>query len=112
VSARILDQLRATLGGAYTIERELAGGGMSRVFVATETALGRRVVVKVLPAEMPGQLALDRFKREISIAARLQHAHVVPLLTAAHLPFRGRASPAATATSTMRRSPRNSRDAG
>src|SRR4249920_2343536 len=76
------DQLQKTLGDAYTLEQELGGGGMSRVFVATETALGRRVVVKVLPGEVSGQLAVDRFKREISIAARLQHAHVVPLLTA------------------------------
>ncbi len=76
------DQLQRTLGAAYTIERELGGGGMSRVFVATETALNRRVVVKVLPGEMSGQLAVERFKREIGIAARLQHAHMVPLLTA------------------------------
>jgi len=76
------DQLQRTLGAAYTIERELGGGGMSRVFVATETALKRRVVVKVLPGEMSGRLAVERFKREIGIAARLQHAHMVPLLTA------------------------------
>jgi len=55
---------------------------MSRVFVATETALGRTVVVKVLPADMSGHLSIERFRREISIAARLQHPHVVPLLTA------------------------------
>jgi serine/threonine-protein kinase len=55
---------------------------MSRVFVATETALGRDVVVKVLPADMTGHLSIERFRREISIAARLQHPHVVPLLTA------------------------------
>ncbi|MEP6832298.1 MAG: protein kinase [Gemmatimonas sp.] len=76
------EQLQRTLGAAYTIENELGGGGMSRVFVATETALRRRVVVKVLPGEMSGPLAIERFKREISIAARLQHAHMVPLLTA------------------------------
>jgi serine/threonine-protein kinase len=76
------DQLQATLGDAYSLERELGGGGMSRVFVATETALGRHVVVKVLPGETFGQISLDRFKREIAIAARLQHPHVVPLLTA------------------------------
>ena len=76
------DQLQATLGDAYTIERELGGGGMSRVFVATEHALGRKVVVKGLPSEMSGQVALDRFKREISLAAGLQHPHIVPLLTA------------------------------
>ncbi len=76
------EQLQRTLGDAYDLERELGGGGMSRVFVATEKSLGRRVVVKVLPGEMSGQLSVERFRREISIAARLQHAHVVPLLTA------------------------------
>ncbi len=76
------DHLQRTLGTAYTIDRELGGGGMSRVFVATDTSLGRRVVVKVLPAEMGGHLSTERFRREISIAARLQHPHIVPLLTA------------------------------
>ncbi len=46
------DQLQSTLGHAYQIEHELGGGGMSRVFVATETALGRKVVVKVLLPEL------------------------------------------------------------
>ena len=76
------DRLKARLGAAYIIERELGGGGMSRVFVATESALGRPVVIKVLPAEMAGEASVERFRREISIAARLQHAHVVPLLAA------------------------------
>lgn len=76
------DQLQAALGEAYIVDRELGGGGMSRVFVATETALGRQVVVKVLPGEMLGQVSADRFKREISLAAQLQHPHIVPLLTA------------------------------
>ena len=74
--------LQATLSGAYVIERELGGGGMSRVFVANEIALDRRVVVKVLPEDMAGQVSLERFKREIALAARLQHPHIVPLLTA------------------------------
>ncbi len=52
------------------------------MFVATEVALNRQVVVKVLPEEMVGQVSLERFKREIALAARLQHPHVVPLLTA------------------------------
>ena len=63
---------------------------MSRVFVATERALGRRVVVKVLPPEMAGHVSVDRFKREIALAARLQHPHMVPLLAAGDaggLPF-------------------------
>ena len=55
---------------------------MSRVFAATETALGRKVVVKVLPPEMAEGLSVERFKREIQLAARLQHPHIVPLLTA------------------------------
>jgi serine/threonine-protein kinase len=76
------DQLQASLGAAYTIERELGGGGMSRVFVATETTLGRRVVVKVLPPELAHALSVERFRREIALAARLQHPHIVPLLTA------------------------------
>jgi len=75
-------QLQASLGDAYQLDRELGGGGMSRVFVATERALGRQVVVKVLPAEMSGQVSVERFKREIALAARLQHPHIVPLLTA------------------------------
>ncbi len=84
------EELQKTLGDAYTLEQELGGGGMSRVFVATETALGRRVVVKVLPGEMSGPLSVERFNREITIAARLQHAHIVPLLAAGEvegLPF-------------------------
>ena len=83
-------QLEAALGAAYAIERELAGGGMSRVFLATEVALGRRVVVKVLAPELAAEVSLERFKREIMLAARLQHPHVVPVLSAgevAKLPF-------------------------
>ena len=76
------DQLQRTLGDGYTLERELGGGGMSRVFVANETALGRRVVVKVVPGATAGSVSIDRFKREIQLAARLQHPHIVPLLTA------------------------------
>jgi serine/threonine-protein kinase len=75
-------QLQQSLGSAYTLEHELGGGGMSRVFLARETALGRSVVVKVLPDEMAGQLSMDRFRREIALAAQLQHPHIVPLLTA------------------------------
>ncbi len=66
----------------YTIERELGGGGMSRVFVAEDRTLGRRVVVKVLPPEMAEGVSSDRFRREIQLAASLQHPHVVPLLNA------------------------------
>src|SRR5688500_3497364 len=55
---------------------------MSRVFLAQETRLGRQVVVKVLPPEMGAGVNAERFEREIQLAARLQHPHIVPLLTA------------------------------
>ena len=52
---------------------------MARVFVAEETALGRKVVIKVLPPETAAQVSHERFKREILLAARLQHPHILPL---------------------------------
>jgi TolB-like protein/Tfp pilus assembly protein PilF len=63
---------------------------MSRVFVAEEHALERKVVVKVLPPEMAAGVSIERFKREIMLAARLQHPHIVPVLAAggsAGLPY-------------------------
>ena len=78
-------QLQAALGTSFAIERELGGGGMSRVFVAEDTALGRRVVVKVLPEELAGGISTARFHREIAVAARLQHPHIVPLLSAGEI---------------------------
>ena len=79
----ILEQLQAALGTSYRVIRELGGGGMSRVFLAEETRLGRQVVIKVLPPEMGAAVNTERFEREIQLAARLQHPHIVPLLTAA-----------------------------
>ncbi len=80
------DTLRAEVQEAldeqYALGRELPRGGMSRVFVATETALRRPVVIKVLAPELAATLSAERFKREITLAARLQHPHIVPLLSA------------------------------
>ena len=76
----IREALQQSLGAAYLIERELPRGGMSRVFAARETALGRVVVLKVLAPELAATLSAERFKREIAMAARLQHPHIVPLL--------------------------------
>src|SRR4029079_1423316 len=73
-------QLQATLSGAYTLERELGGGGMSRVFVADEIRLGRKVVVKVLSPELAAGISAERFEREIRMAASLQQANIVPVL--------------------------------
>src|SRR4051812_2376862 len=73
--------LQESLGSAYSLERELGGGGMSRVFVARDHALGRRVVVKVLPPELAAALSVERFKREIMLAAAMQHPNIVPVLS-------------------------------
>jgi serine/threonine protein kinase len=82
LSASLFEQLQATLGDTYRLDRELGGGGMSRVFLAHETALGRRVVVKGLLPELAAGVSVDRFRREILLAAQLQHPHIVPLLSA------------------------------
>jgi tetratricopeptide (TPR) repeat protein len=75
-------RLEEALGAQYAIQRELGGGGMSRVFLAEEKALGRKVVLKVLPPDMAAALSPDRFQREARLAAALQHPHIVPLLAA------------------------------
>ena len=83
-------QLADALGLGYTIERELEGGGMSRVFVAYEESLQRRVAIKVLPEHMAASLSVDRFRREILLSAGLQHPHIVGVLSAgqaAGIPF-------------------------
>jgi hypothetical protein len=76
-----LANLQAALSPAYTLQRELTGGGMSRVFVATDNALRRDVVVKVLPSELAAGVNHERFRREIQVVAALSHPHIVPLFT-------------------------------
>lgn len=82
----MIDALMLQLAGltAYRIERELGGGGMSRVFLAEETALGRRVAIKVLETQ-GASVDAERFRQEVLLSARLQHPHIVPLLTAGQL---------------------------
>ena len=82
VPTGLVEQLRASLGTTYSITRELGGGGMSRVFEAEDKALGRTVVIKVLQPELAAGVNADRFKREVQFSARLQHPHIVPVLTA------------------------------
>ena len=76
------ERLATALAATYRIDDELLGGGMSRVFAATEHALGRKVVIKVLPPELSAGVNRERFQREIQVAAQLQHPHIVPLLSA------------------------------
>lgn len=88
------ERLQRQLGDGYFINRELGGGGSSRVFLATEVALERDVVLKVLPPALTDGVDGARFRREILIAARLQHPHLVPLLSAGDGDGDGAAAPA------------------
>lgn len=82
MSTALHDRLQNALGDSYCIERELAPGGMSRLFLATERSLDRRVVVKLLPPELTSEVSAQRFQREILVTAKLQHPHILPVLTA------------------------------
>ena len=75
-------RVQESLSGTHTIERELGGGGMSRVFVASEHRLGRKVVVKVLAPDLAAAISADRFEREIRLAASLQQANILPVIAA------------------------------
>jgi len=76
------ERLQSALGVDYALQRELGGGGMSRVFLARDERLGRDVVVKILSPELAEGLSAERFERELRIAARLQHPNIVPVLVA------------------------------
>jgi len=75
----VRDRLRATLSDRYTVDREIGRGGMATVYLAEDIKHGRQVALKVLHPELAATLGSDRFLREIQIAARLQHSHIVPL---------------------------------
>ncbi|WP_309669165.1 protein kinase [Gemmatimonas sp.] len=79
------DDLQLALGPGYRLDRELGGGGMSRVFLADDLALRRQVVLKVLPSELAAMVHLERFNRETLLLARLQHPHIVPVLNVGSL---------------------------
>ncbi|HJR43052.1 MAG TPA: protein kinase, partial [Gemmatimonadaceae bacterium] len=82
MATALLERLQHTLGDGYAIDSELPPGGMSRLFLATERALDRKVVVKLLPPEFASELNAQRFQREMLVTARLQHAHILPILSA------------------------------
>ena len=82
MTSDLRDNLQTALGETYRIDRELGGGGMSRVFVGEERRFGRDVVIKVLASDQGASFSAERFEREIRLAARLQHPHIVPLLAA------------------------------
>ena len=71
--------LATALAGRYRLERELGAGGMATVWLAEDLRHGRAVALKVLRAELAESLARERFLREIQLAARLAHPHILPL---------------------------------
>ncbi|MGH7702875.1 MAG: protein kinase domain-containing protein, partial [Gemmatimonadales bacterium] len=75
----LLDRLRGALPDRYTIQREAGRGGMATVFLAQDLKHDRQVALKVLHPELAATLGSERFLREIQIAARLQHPHILPL---------------------------------
>ena len=86
----LFSRIDGSLGPAYTLKRELAGGGMSHVFLAEETSLGREVVIKVLQLNPASGVSAERFAREMRMTAQLQQANIVPVLSAgetAGLPY-------------------------
>ena len=77
--SEILGRLQATLGDRYTVEREIGRGGMAVVFLARDLRHERTVALKVLRPELTESVHLERFVREIRIAASLKHPHILPL---------------------------------
>jgi len=75
----LIDTLRQSVADRYAIEHEVGRGGMATVFLAEDRRHGRPVALKVLHPQLATALGPDRFLREIQIAARLQHPHIVPL---------------------------------
>ncbi|MFN8667108.1 MAG: protein kinase [Gemmatimonadaceae bacterium] len=78
----VAERVQRALGGAYRIDREIGGGGMSRVFVAHEGSLSRDVVVKVLREDIAEGLSRERFRREVLTSANLQHPNIVGVIAA------------------------------
>jgi len=78
--ADLLERVRASLAGRYTIERELGRGGMATVYLARDLKHDRLVALKVLRPELAASLGADRFLREIQVTAHLTHPNILPLL--------------------------------
>src|SRR5690348_4836655 len=73
------ERLQTALGDRYALGRLAGGGGMALVYEATDLKHQRRVAVKVLRPELAAALGPERFLREIELAARLQHPHILPI---------------------------------
>src|SRR2546430_8627205 len=72
--------LASSLSDRYAIDRELGRGGMATVYLAQDKKHDRKVAIKVLRRELAASVGAERFLREIQIAARLAHPHILPLI--------------------------------
>ena len=79
MNSEAIASLNGALQGRYHVESELGEGGMARVYRATDTKHGREVALKVLRPELSETVGTERFLREIDIAAKLSHPHILPL---------------------------------
>ncbi|HOX20664.1 MAG TPA: protein kinase [Gemmatimonadales bacterium] len=75
----LLTALHDPLAGQYRLVRELGRGGMAIVYLADDLKHGRRVAIKVLQPEVAAAIGGERFLREITVAAGLQHPHILPV---------------------------------
>ncbi len=75
----VLRRLREALEGRYAVSRELGRGGMAAVFLARDIKHDREVAIKVLHPELGASVGAERFEREIRLAAKLQHPHILGL---------------------------------
>jgi eukaryotic-like serine/threonine-protein kinase len=73
------ERLKVALADRYRLERKLGAGGMATVYLAEDLRHGRQVAIKVLEPGLAAALGTERFLREIEIAAKLTHPHILPL---------------------------------
>src|SRR4051812_46909137 len=77
--SEIPPRLRSALADRYVLEREIGAGGMATVYLARDLRHNRSVALKVVRPEFGGPEGVERFLREIELAARLQHPHILPV---------------------------------
>ena len=79
VASDLRDQLQNTLSASYKLERELGRGGMATVYLAYDIRHDRHVALKLLRPDVAQSIGAERFLREIRLAAKLSHPHILPL---------------------------------
>ncbi|MBK5188280.1 MAG: serine/threonine protein kinase, partial [Gemmatimonadaceae bacterium] len=81
-----LDRLTTALAGRYEIVRELGRGGMATVYLANDLKHNREVAIKVLLPDLGMALGPERFRREIQLATKISHPHILALYDSGETP--------------------------